>query len=109
MKNTVFLIGLAVWGIVIYAIPSAFADDAVAQGKAIYEQKCLSCHAADGSGQIARGKAMKVPNLRLPAIQSKTDSQLAASIVQAKRHPSFKKMSNDELNRLVAYMRTFKP
>ena len=84
------------------------ADDRVAQGKKIYADQCISCHANDGSGNVPRGKAMKVPDLRTPEMQKKTDAQLTKGILEAKRHPSFKKMGNEDLARVVAYMRTLK-
>jgi cytochrome c553 len=42
MKLTVAMLGLAV-----LAAPAAFADPGVAEGKALYEQRCVMCH---GSG-----------------------------------------------------------
>ena len=32
--------------------------------KAIYAQKCASCHALDGSGNTAKGKELKLKDLR---------------------------------------------
>ena len=52
--------------------------DAVAVGLKIFAGSCASCHANDGSGQIALGQAMfpRPPDMRLPATQEMTDGDL---------------------------------
>jgi mono/diheme cytochrome c family protein len=87
----------------------AAAADPVADGRAIYVDKCASCHAVDGSGDVPRGKAMKAPDLRLPATQKKTDAELIRGILESKRHPAFNKMSKDDLAKVVTHMRSFHP
>ena len=84
------------------------ADDRVAQGATIYADKCASCHAKDGSGNVPRGKAMKAPDLRATDLQKKTDAQLTKGILDAKRHPSFQKINNDDMAKLMAFLRTLK-
>ena len=78
-------------------------------GDKIYADQCLSCHAKDGSGSTPRGKAMKVPDLRTPQVQKKTDAELIDGIVKAKAHTGFrKKLGGEEIRKVVAYMRTLK-
>jgi cytochrome c5 len=78
-------------------------------GAKLYEEKCASCHAADGSGSTTRGKAMKVPDLRAPRIQQKNDDQLLQAIVKTNVHKGLLKSLGDEKLRMtIMHMRTFK-
>jgi mono/diheme cytochrome c family protein len=95
---------------VVVAVWIAFTSgiDATANEK-LYVDKCASCHAKDGSGSTARGKAMKVPDLRLEVTKKKTDEQLFALIVNAKAHSSVRKQLTDaDIRGLVTYMRGLK-
>jgi mono/diheme cytochrome c family protein len=98
----------AVLAIFAFSLVAAAADP-VADGKAIYTDKCASCHAVDGSGNVPRGRAMKAPDLRLPATQKKSDADLIRGILETKRHPALNKMSKDDLAKVLAYMRSFHP
>ena len=63
----------------ILAVASAtagFAADAAA-GKAVYDRACKSCHGADGSGNAAIAKAMKVD---LKDIRKSSDADLKKSV-----------------------------
>ncbi len=68
------------------AVPAAVRADAAAAaaGAALYKEKCIGCHAADGSGNAPMGKALKAGDLRKPEIQAKKDAELAASITNGK-------------------------
>jgi mono/diheme cytochrome c family protein len=75
----------------------------------IYADKCASCHGKYGSGDTTRGKAMKVPDLRAPEIQKKTDKELFDAIVKSRAHRGLQKQLGDEnLRMVVMHMRTFK-
>jgi mono/diheme cytochrome c family protein len=79
------------------------------QGEKIYVDECASCHAKDGSGAVPRGKVMKVPDLRAPAIQKKTDDQLIQAILKSTPHRGILKRAGDEgLRMAVMHMRNFK-
>ena len=87
------------------ALPlSVFAAD----GAALYKAKCASCHGADGSGQTAIGKSMKLRNLGAPEVQKQSDKELYRIIADGKgKMPAYKsKLSDVEINALVAHMRT---
>jgi cytochrome c6 len=72
-----------------------------------YKTNCVLCHAADGSGSSASGKALKAKDLRSPEVQGKSDAELAEFIVQGKgKMPAFgKKLKPDDIKQLVAYIR----
>lgn len=83
---------------------TARADDSAS----VYKAKCAACHAPDGSGSSATGKALGVPDLRSDATQKQTDAQLIDSITngKGKKMPAYEgKLSDDQIKDLVAYMR----
>jgi cytochrome c6 len=73
----------------------------------VYKTNCVLCHAADGSGSSASGKAMNAKDLRSPEVQGKSDAELAEFITQGKgKMPAFgKKLKPDDIKQLVAYIR----
>lgn len=85
---------------------SPAADDAAATFKA----KCVSCHGADGAGNTAAGKAMKVKSLASAEVQGQTDEQLFTAIAKGKgKMPGYEKtLGADKCKELVAYVRTLK-
>lgn len=84
--------------------PVARGDDA----KTIYGQKCTSCHAADGSGNTTMGKKLGARDFASPEVQKETDAELAAITAKGKnKMPAYEKsLSADDINGLVAYIRT---
>ena len=91
------------------AAPSSFAGGG-ADGAALYKSKCALCHGADGAGQTPMGKNMKLRDLRSADVQKQTDAELAKWIADGKgKMPAYKsKMSAEEINALVAFIRTLK-
>jgi cytochrome c6 len=73
----------------------------------IYKTNCVLCHATDGSGSTASGKAMKAKDLKSPEVQGKSDAELAEFITEGKgKMPAFgKKLKPDDIKQLVAYIR----
>ncbi len=96
-----FLLLLTTLG-VLFALP-AKADDAAA----LYKTKCVACHAVDGSGDTAAGKAMGVVDLRGTEVQKMTDDQLIDATTNGKgKMPAYKgKLTGAQINQLVAYIR----
>jgi cytochrome c553 len=81
---------------------SAFAD-----AEASYKAKCAGCHAPDGSGNSAAGKAMKVRDFHAPEVQKETDAEMTDIIANGKnKMPKYAdKLKGDEIKDLVAYVR----
>ena len=79
-------------------------------GAATYKAKCAACHSADGSGDSATGKAMKVRDLRSADVQKQTDAQLTDIITNGKgKMPAYKgKLTDAQISDLVKYIRTLK-
>lgn len=44
--------------------PAGAAPDPIARGRVLYEQSCVSCHAADGSGVTTSAGELRGPDLR---------------------------------------------
>lgn len=73
----------------------------------LYKTKCASCHGADGSGNTATGKKLKVRDLRSAEVQKMTDAQLQAMIAKGKgKMPGYEKsLGADKVKELTAYVR----
>lgn len=83
----------------------------VANGKAVYDRSRKSCHAADGAGNPAIAKAMKVEikDLRSPEVQSMTDAQLKMVVTDGKgKMQAIKSIQGKELDDVVAYVKSLK-
>jgi mono/diheme cytochrome c family protein len=90
----------------VVVLPAFAASD----GAALYKAKCVSCHAADGSGQTPAGKAMKVRDLRVDEVQKQTDIELTKLIAGGKgKMPGYgKQMSTEDIQALIVHIRTLK-
>ena len=76
----------------------------------IYKVKCAMCHGADGKGDTSTGKMMKIRDLGSADVQSQSDADLAKIITNGKgKMPKYEgKLTADQINDLVKYIRTFK-
>ena len=99
------LIGVAL-GCLILAICStgAWAADAAA-GKTVYGTKCKSCHGADGDGNPAMAKALKVELKPLSATTADVKQVITAG--QGKMKP-VASVSGADLDNVVAYVKNLK-
>jgi len=80
------------------------ADD----GAATFKAKCAACHGADGSGNTAVGKSLKISDLSSADVQKQTDEQLTGIITNGKAPgmPAFKdKITADQIKQLLAFIR----
>jgi cytochrome c6 len=89
---------------------SAGTPVAPADAATTYKSKCASCHGADGSGQTAVGKKMKLKALGSAEVQAMTDDQLLAIISKGKaKMPGYEKsLGAATCKDLVAHIRTLK-
>jgi cytochrome c6 len=96
----------AITTILLLTAVTAVAED----GAAIYKAKCASCHGADGTGQTAVGKAMKLRDLGSADVQKQSDADLykITSDGKGKMPPYKAKLTDAEIKAVVTYMRTFK-
>ena len=75
---------------------------------ALYKQKCAACHGADGKGETATGKAMKVRSFADPEVAKMSDDELAGAIEKGKgKMPAYgKSLKPDDIKAMVAYIRS---
>ena len=81
-----------------------------ANGADTFKAKCASCHGANGTGNTAAGKTLKVRDLSSSVVQALTDNQLYEIIAKGKgKMPGYEKtLGADKCKELVAFIRTLK-
>src|SRR5688572_18528561 len=74
----------------------------------IYLDKCANCHSRDGSGQTAKGKQLKLKDLRSADVQKVTDAKMIELIAKGKGDMDGyqKELGDDQIKTLVAYIRS---
>ena len=90
------------------AKPAASRGDA-AKGQAVYTRACAKCHAADGNGNAAIAKALKVELKPLGGadVQKKSDDQITKDITQGTgKMVKVAGLSADDVTNVIAYVRS---
>ena len=89
---------------------AVWAGDAE-RGQAIYGSNCVACHGKSGDGKGPAAQSMRPPATDFTAAEwwkGKTDDQIAKMIKDGRAGTSmvaFPKLSADELDDVVAYLR----
>jgi cytochrome c6 len=84
---------------------SARADE---KSAALYKQRCAACHGADGKGETATGKALKVKDLASEEVQKMSNEDLSEVISKGKgKMPAYKTLTPEQVKELTAYVRAF--
>ena len=65
-SHAVLVIALSLTGVLSFAQP----------GEAVYKAKCQACHGADGMGNTAVGRALKVRSVNDPAVRASDEAQM---------------------------------
>lgn len=102
--QTAAIVGGAFLSLTLWLSPRASA----AGVEDVYLDKCSVCHGPDGAGQTARGKRLKLKDLRSPEIQKLTDAQLYDIIAKGKGKDMAgyeQELGKDSVQQLVAYTR----
>jgi cytochrome c6 len=83
-----------------------FAADAAAD----YKAKCALCHGAEGKGDTAMGKTMKVKDLASDDVQKQSDADLTTIITKGKKPmPGYEgKLTPEQIAGIVKYIRALK-
>lgn len=93
------------------AVTLVFSTFSIADGGAdLFKAKCAMCHGADGKGDTAMGKTLKLRDLGSADVQSQSDADLTNTITNGKnKMPKYDgKLTKDQINDLVKYVRTLK-
>lgn len=92
----------------ILGLGSALSAEDVAPG--LWAKHCAKCHAKDGSASTPIGKKLKVGDYTDPATLAEVSDEelfeMTKSGVKGTKMPGFeKKLTDEEIHALVAYMR----
>ena len=89
--------------LILVAGSTAFAQ----AGKDVFSAKCVMCHGADASANTPMGKNLKIPDLRSPEVQKKSDAELETIISKGKnKMPAYEgKLSKEQIAQVTAYIR----
>ena len=98
---------ITVAAVLLFALTGMAAGEGAAAGKGIFTSKCALCHGADGTGNTAVGKNLKIKNLNSPEVQNLSDADLKAVITTGKnKMPPFKgKLTDAQIDQVLAYIR----
>jgi mono/diheme cytochrome c family protein len=90
---------------------SASSATGTSAARALFGQRCVTCHGADGKGSLARGLLPEIPNFTAASWQrQRSDAQLMASILDGKGQgmpPVRGKIGEEQARGLVAHVRSF--
>ncbi len=112
MKRSIKLVTsaalLAGAGLLFAGLPfTASALPATAQD--VYLDKCSVCHGQDGSGNTAKGRKLKVKNVRSPEVQKLSEAEMIDIIAKGKGKDMDgfgKELGDDMVKQLVTYYRS---
>ncbi len=82
-----------------------------AADRAAYDKACKGCHGAEGKGNPAIAKAMKVEMKALGSkeVQAKSDEDLKEAITKGTgKMKAISSLSADDVTKVVAFVRTLK-
>jgi len=99
----------AMLGVMIFAL--AVSTFSVAQsGGHTFKAKCAMCHGADGKGDTAMGKTLKLKDLGSADVQGQSDADLTGIITNGKdKMPKYDgKLTKDQIGDVVKFIRTLK-
>ncbi len=103
--KSIFRLSLIVFSFVFVFSTLSFADAA-----ADYKAKCATCHGAEGKGDTAMGKTMKVKDLGSDEVQKQSDTEMTTIIEKGKKPmPGYEgKLTKEQIDGLVKYIRSLK-
>jgi mono/diheme cytochrome c family protein len=99
---------LAAWGVSGTVATPATAVPAQQDVKQVYLDKCAVCHGEDGAAQTARGKKLKMKDIRAEDVQKQTQAQWVDAIVKGVGQDMDaygKELGADMSRKLADYMR----
>ena len=105
--KTIARLSLAVLAFAFVLSVSSFAGDS---GADVYKAKCASCHGAEGKGDTAMGKSMKLKDLASEDVQKMSDADLTTIVEKGKKPmPGYEgKLTKDQITEVVKYVRSLK-
>lgn len=75
----------------------------------VYLDKCSVCHGQDGAGNTAKGRKLKVKNVRSPEVQKLSEAEMIEIVAKGKGKDMDgfeKELGADMVKQVVAYYRS---
>lgn len=75
----------------------------------VYLDKCAVCHGQDGAGNTAKGRKLKVKNVRSPEVQKLSEAEMIDIVAKGKGKDmdAFQKeLGDDMVKQIVVYYRS---
>jgi mono/diheme cytochrome c family protein len=88
---------------------SSRVSAAPASAQDVYLDKCSICHAQDGSGNTAKGRKLKVKNVRSPEVGKLSEAEMIDIVAKGKGKDMDgfeKELGSDMVKQLVTYYRS---
>jgi mono/diheme cytochrome c family protein len=106
-KTVAAVIATAVLTFSLYALAPSPPALAVQSVKSLYASKCAVCHGPDGSANTAKGKELKVRNLRSEEFKKMSDAKAMEVMMKGKgKMEGYEKtLGKEKLEQLLAYCR----
>jgi mono/diheme cytochrome c family protein len=111
----VFGISVLLAGVGLAVVLASSAGDrsvaaaAPASAQDVYLDKCSVCHGQDGSGNTAKGRKLKVKNVRSPEVQKLSEAEMIDIVAKGKGKDMDgfgKELGDDMVKQLVTYYRS---
>jgi mono/diheme cytochrome c family protein len=103
--------GSLIAGLSLFALALALPGGVWAQGKDasdVYQEKCSVCHGGDGAGKTAKGKKLKVKDVRDTVGKMSADQM--ALVVKNGKEPDMdaygKELNDEQIKTIVEYYRS---
>jgi mono/diheme cytochrome c family protein len=106
-KTVVAIFATTVLTLAFSALATSHAALAFQSAKSIYASKCAVCHGNDGSANTAKGKELKVRNLRSDEFKKMPDAKAMEVMMKGKgKMEGYEKtLGKEKLEQLLAYCR----
>ena len=108
-KTVVAIVGAGVMTFSLYALAPPPLTLAFQSVKSLYASKCAVCHGNDGSANTAKGKELKVRNLRSEEFKKMPDAKAMEVMLKGKgKMEGYEKtLGKEKLEQLLDYCREF--
>ena len=93
----------------LFAWHSSAASAAPPTAQDVYLDKCSVCHGQDGAGNTAKGRKLKVKNVRSPEVQKISEAEMIDIVAKGKGKDMdgyAKELGDDMVKQLVEYYRS---
>jgi mono/diheme cytochrome c family protein len=96
------------WLVIPVAMATLTVGFAQNPAEKVYLDKCANCHSKDGSGTTAKGKQLKLKDLRAADVQKATDAKWFELIAKGKGDMDGyqKELGDEQIKALIAYVRS---